>query len=250
LRSRRAPFLPYLPRLIAAVLLALSQLVPASSCSAQEATAADPVQAESFHYRWRLTKLGGLLASLFLPSSGDGLLSTRSTSGTRIESELLITSPESDRGEYWRYGSEIERETGHTLRAWSSYLFRGEVHARATTVPLDGAFDIASGIYLLRRDPPTTGREIEIWSDGKLYPVRIVPHGLELRRVGDRRIETRHFSILGVRKPDRRLWKGSLELWLATDAAATPIAIAVSRRGAGVLLELTPTSLAAPSAGS
>jgi hypothetical protein len=98
---------------------------------------------------------------------------------------------------------------------------------------------VASGIYSIRQDPPDKPRRMEIWSDGKIYPVVVIPLGTEHRKMkGGKKIAVRHYSIRGVEVPGRRKWKGKLDLWLAKDEAATPVEILISRNLADVHLEL------------
>lgn len=193
---------------------------------------------EEFRYRWRLGKLLGVVAGLFLPSQGDGVLSFEPSADGGLETELLITSEKSQQGEYWRYGSKIDLASGRTLEAWSSYLWRGKEKSKRSEIGEHGVFDVASAIYQLRLDPPAKPRRLEIWSDGKTYPVVVIPLGEEERRVAGDRVKTRHYSVRGIRMPDRRHWKGQLELWLADDGTATPVEIFIERSMAGVRLEL------------
>ena len=80
---------------------------------------------------------------------------------------------------------------------------------------------------------------MEIWSDGKIYPVVVIPLGVETRRMQDgKKVDVRHFSIRGIDMPDRGKWKGKLDLWLARDEASTPVEILLSRNLADVRLEL------------
>jgi hypothetical protein len=62
----------------------------------------------------------------------------------------------------------------------------------------------------------------------------------EKRKIGQRTVEVRHYSIRGVAIPERRKWKGKLDLWLAKDEIATPVEILISRNLADVRLELQP----------
>jgi hypothetical protein len=101
--------------------------------------------------------------------------------------------------------------------------------------------DIASGIYAIRRDPPTKSRRMEIWSDGKTYPVVVIPLGNETRRIGKEKVATRHYSVRGVETPGQRKWKGKLDLWLTKDATATPVGILISRNLADVRMDLKST---------
>jgi hypothetical protein len=80
---------------------------------------------------------------------------------------------------------------------------------------------------------------MEIWSDGKVYPVVVIPLGVETRKLrGGKKVDVRHYSIRGIDVPGRRKWKGKLDLWLARDEAATPVEIVISRNLADVHMEL------------
>lgn len=201
------------------------------------ARGAEPVS-EEFHYRWHLGSLLGRVAGLFLPSHGEGVLRVTPADSGRLTSELLITSPESAAGEYWRYGSEIDSETGLALRAWSAYKWRGEEKSKEAEIDQGGVRDVVSGIWSIRQDPPERPRPMEIWSDGKIYPVMVVPRGAETRTVDGQKVSTRHFTVTGYDVPGKRRWKGTLELWLADDGDATPIEIHISRSLADLRLEL------------
>ena len=98
--------------------------------------------------------------------------------------------------------------------------------------------DVASGILTLRHDPPTLPRRLEIWSDGRLYPVVVMPLERERRRLQGREVVARRYSIQGVVVPGQRRWKGRLDLWLADDGIATPVEIVVDRGFASVQLLL------------
>lgn len=208
------------------------------------AQAAAPTR-EEFRYRWKLSNLVGAVAGMFLPSEGDGSLTFETAEG-RLRSELLITSPASRKGDYFRYGAEVEAEKLQPIRAWSSYSWRGEQKSRSEEVRDKGVLDIASGIYSIRRDLPKAERAMSIWSDGRIYPVVVIPRGIELRAIGSRRLQARHYAVRGVVKPNEKRWKGKLDLWLATDAEATPIEIVISRNLADVRLVL----VSSPPAGS
>jgi hypothetical protein len=197
---------------------------------------------EEFRYRWQLRNLVGAVAGLFLPNQGEGSLTFTRKNG-HLTSELLITSQQSREGEYFRYGSEIDTRTLQPIRAWSSYLWRGETKSKSDKIEQDGVLDVASGIYSIRRDPPDRPRRMEIWSEGKIYPVVVIPLGVEQRKApGGGKIAARHYSVRGIQVPGRRKWKGKLDLWLATDEAATPVEILISRNLADVRLQLLSAS--------
>lgn len=197
-----------------------------------------PQQAEEFQYRWQLRNFIGSLAGLFLPNRGEGSLTFRKDGNGRLTSELTITST-SAQGEYFRYGSEVDTRTLQPIRAWSAYSWRGETKTKSAPIEQEGVLDVASGIYSIRQDPPDKARRMEIWSDGKIYPVVVIPLGDETRKLqGGKKVAVRHYSIRGVELPGRRRWKGKLDLWLARDAAATPVEILISRNLADVHMEL------------
>jgi len=196
-------------------------------------------QNEEFHYQWQLRNFLGTIAGLFLPNHGEGSLTFKSLGNGHLQSELTITSSVAKQGEYFRYGSEMNTRTLQPIRAWSSYSWRGETKSKSSPIEQTGVLDIASGIYSIRQNPPEKPRRMEIWSDGKIYPVLVIPLGVESRRMQDgRKMDLRHFSIRGIDTPDREKWKGKLDLWLARDEAATPVEILLSRNLADVHLEL------------
>jgi hypothetical protein len=217
--------------LLAGVLGAV--LMPSLSASG-EASARD----EEFHYGWQLRNFVGAVAGLFLPNSGDGSLTFKTQENGHLRTELTITSDASKEGEYFRYGSEIDTKTLQPIRAWSSYSWRGESKSKSEAIAQKGVLDIASGIYAIRSDPPTKPRHMEIWSDGKIYPVTVMLLGNETRKVGNDKVVTRHYSVRGIDVEGQRKWKGKLDLWLANDATATPVGILFSRNLADVRMDL------------
>jgi Protein of unknown function (DUF3108) len=164
-------------------------------------------------------------------------MTLKRTNGDYV-TELVITSEHSRDGEFWRYGSRIDADSGFAQRAWSSYRWRGEAKSKQDDLVGDSVMDVVSGIYAIRRDPPTAARHMEIWSDGQIYPVVVIPKGDEARAIGGRKVPTRHYTVRGYKTPDGRFWKGALELWLAKDAAATPVEIHITRDLAALQLRL------------
>lgn len=201
--------------------------------------AASPAAAgESFHYKWTLDGFVGALASIFLPSRGEGVLSYEPIEGGRERGELLVTSRHSGQDEYFRYGSVWEPATRRTISASSDLAWRGETKSKRADLEGENLIDVVSAIQLLRREPPTNALRLEIWSDGRLYPVVVLPRERARRKLPGGETEAQRFSVHGVPLPDRKLWKGELDIWIAADATATPIEIVVSRRGARVRLVL------------
>jgi hypothetical protein len=221
--------------LLAGTLAAL--LVPSLSASGEGS-----LRDEEFRYAWQLRNFVGAVAGLFLPNQGEGSLTFSKQQNGHLRTELTITSDASKEGEYFRYGSEIDTKTLQPIRAWTSYSWRGESKSRSEEIDQKGVLDIASGIYAIRHDPPTKPRRMEIWSDGKIYPVVVMVLANETRKVGNEKVETRHFSVRGIDVPGQRRWKGKLDLWLANDEAATPVGILFSRNLADVRMDLKPSS--------
>jgi hypothetical protein len=192
---------------------------------------------EDFHYRWSLHNFLGAIAGLFLPNHGTGELTFKTGGNGHLTSELMITSPEAG-GDYWRYGAEIDAARLQPIRAWSAYTWRGKSKSESQEITQQGVIDIVSAIYSIRNDPPDKPRRLEIWSDDKVYPVVIIPRGSERRTLPAGAVNTRHYAIRGI-EGEGRQWKGKVDLWLATDAAATPVVIQISRSLADVRLEMT-----------
>lgn len=228
---------------------AILALFLAGALSAAETPPRPPVALatgdEVLEYDWRVQGLFGAVAGLFFPSRGEGRLTRRTLEGGNVESELSITSAATEEPDYFRYGAEVSGATGATVRAWSSQLWRGKKKEKSSPIADAGVVDIASAIQRLRAEPPTAPRRMEIWSDGKLYPVEVTSTGTEKIEIGGRKMATKHIAVRPLTEPDRRVWKGELDLWLADDAAATPVRILVSRSPARVLLEIAPTRTAA-----
>ncbi len=217
--------------LILAAALFLAPALPA---------AGNAVGPETFVYHWELRKLASLLGGILVPGQGTGRLTYEERPNGNLTSELLITSKHSAEGEFWRYGAEIDPRLGRTVRAWSSYLWRGKTSSESAEIDDAGVIDIASGIYQIRRDPPLETRQMRIWSDGKTYPVEVQPLGEETRKLpGGRKVETRHYVIHGLDLAGERHWKGQLELWLAEDDVSTPVEIQYDRSLLGVRLRLS-----------
>lgn len=231
---------PHLRKLAATAGLTCSLLLvlPGTRAGAQQS------EDEDFHYHWRLGNVVGTILGLFFPQQGDGELAFKLQKDGHLRGELLITSPQSKQGEYWRYGSEIDPRTLQPIRAWSSFFWRGRSKSTSDEIEQKGVFDISCAIYTIRHEPFQKPRDMEIWSDGKIYPVTVLPMGDETRTISNRKIETRHYAIRGRDLPERRKWTAKVDFWLAKDQASTPVEIQISRRLADVRLELRPGATA------
>lgn len=199
--------------------------------------AAAPAQ-ETLRYRWKIEGFFGALAGLFFPSHGDASLVATILASGNLQSSLLITSDEVEDASFFRYEAEIDPASGRTVAARSSQLWQGKRKDKSSPIVDPTTVDVASAIHLLRRTLPATSQEMEIWSDGKLYPVLVKPGGTEERTVGGKKVPTLHFMIRPLVRPDRRVWKGELDLWFARDPQSTPVEMLVARSPARLRLEL------------
>ena len=198
---------------------------------------------EEFHYQWQLRNFVGAIAGLFLPNHGEGSLTFKTGPNGHLRSELLITSSESKAGEYFRYGSEVDTRTLQPIRAWSSYQWRGESKSKSEQIDREGVLDVAAGIYAIRQDPPVRTRKMTIWSDGRVYPVVVIPVGkLEKRRLHGQPVQVQRYSIRGISVAGQNKWKGKMDLWLAKDEVSTPVEILISRNLADVHMRLQSVS--------
>ncbi|MDX1500746.1 MAG: DUF3108 domain-containing protein [Thermoanaerobaculia bacterium] len=184
--------------------------------------------------------MGGTLARVFVPGRGEGRLITEPVGPGERRTVLKITSQDADGEEYWLWGSRLDAATLDAREAWNESYYRQREKRRETTLDEPGVIDIPSGIHLLRRRPPTEPLELELWTDGKIYPVLIEPGRKEQRQVDGRTTIVDHFVIEGRDVPDRRVWKGRLDVWLTPDEAAVPVEIVYRRKGGKVHLDLVP----------
>lgn len=253
---RRAALAPPLRAVVAVVTVAAVLWLGAGLAVAAATPAPAPVTSrvpseEALHYDWHLGGFLGFMAGLFLPNDGEAVMSVAPAAegeAAPVESEgqprqlvteLLITSPEAAEGDHWRYGSRIEASNGHALEAWSSYQWKDKAKSDSDVIDEPAVLDVVSAIYAIRRRLPQRTTPLRVWSDGKIYPVEVVPRGFEQRKIGGQRLTTLHYTVRGDDHAEGRRWKGKLELWLARDAAATPVQIFIERSLANLRLEMT-----------
>ena len=203
-----------------------------------EAAAGD----EMLVYRWKVEGIKGLLLRLVAPGKGEGSLTTVLNGEGHFETELHMSAERRRKGDYWRYGSSVDPVAKRSLKAWTAQKIGEKEKANEADLEDDDVIDLASGILLVRRDPPTLRRRMRIWSNGKLYPVVIEPRGEGRARFRGRLAKVRRYAISGYRVPGEREWKGGLELHLADDPSATPVEMYVLNKGVRARLELVEES--------
>jgi hypothetical protein len=195
---------------------------------------------EELFYGWELKGMGGAILGLFFPDSGDALLRTEAGPGELSHTVLELTSPRRE-GEFYRYGSEIDAD-GLPVRVWSSYQFRGKSKSRERDIADEEVLDFASAIQMLRRERPAGERWIRLWSDGREYPLVVVPSDEEPVDCDGRTWTARRYVIEGRKVEGEKLWKGRFQIWLADDAEATPVRIVGEKGMLTVRLELDQVS--------
>jgi hypothetical protein len=193
---------------------------------------------EMLVYRWKVEGIKGLLLRLVAPGRGEGSLTTVLNPQGHFETELHMSAEKRRKGDFWRYGSSVDPVTKRSLRAWTAQKIGNKEKSGSADLEDEDLIDLASGILLVRRDPPSLRRRMRIWSNGKLYPVVIEPQGEGRADFRGRRTKVRIYSISGYRVPGEREWKGGIELHLADDASATPVELYVLNKGVRARLRL------------
>lgn len=223
-----------------------------------------PGETEQVQYTWRLR--GGLswIAGIAFPSSGTGLLTTTENSGNgRVATELMIRGG-GNRGDFYKYESEIEQKHLRTLvtyhgyswgnkkkeertrfdyakqtaRFWQRSSKREDDRTETKPIPDQTLRDILTGIYYIRtnadriRQPMNTA----IYSDGNLYPVVYKPLGSDTLQTGGRKVPIRGFEIT-ARPGDKDRWPGGVTVWLTADEQAIPVRISINQTFLSLQLE-------------
>ena len=196
-----------------------------------ESAARDAVErgGEAVRMRWKFTGFLGFLASLFVPSSGNALLTTVPDKDGTLGIELLLTAPKRE-GEYFIYGAQIDQETGSTVAVWNRQSFRGKKKEKHTEIEQPRVIDYASAIYHLRWSAPERPTLITIWDRGKTYAAEIKPLGTKRRKIGGKKIEVRGYAVRGVKMEGSDSFDDKIFLYFARDSQSTPVEI-VAKRG-------------------
>jgi hypothetical protein len=226
--------------------VALGLLAPLPVAGADPPDAAAPVRAlrtepeqaaqhaienggEVVRLRWRLSGFLGFLAGLFVPSSGDALLTFVPLPDGRIEIQFLVTATKRA-GDYYLYGAVVDERTGSTVSVWSSQKIKERRKDREASVVDPRTIDYASAVYRLRWHGPDRESRMIIWNDGRSYAARIEPLEEEEREINDARMPIRGFAIRGDRKGEAKPFDDTIWIYFARDDRSTPVEI-VGKRG-------------------
>lgn len=177
-----------------------------------------------FPFRWKIGGFLGLLAGLFVPNSGDALMTITVNEEDRTVIEVLITAPNRE-GEHFLYGSEIDRATGATSSVWSSQSFRGKRKDKEQEIRDPTVISYATAILRLRWNPPESPIRIRVWNDGKIYPADVEPIAPHPRKISGHEIEVRGYGIRGAIVDGKPSFDDKMFLYFALDEAATPVEI-------------------------
>jgi len=196
-----------------------------------EAAAEAAVQSggEALHMRWKLGGFLGTLASLFVPSTGDALITYVPQPDEQLRIQFLVTAPKRE-GEYFLYGADIDQGSGATTEVWSSSLFRGEREDKGEQIDSAGVIDFASVIHQLQVDPPRTIRAMTIWNSGKTYPVEVEPLEPETRKISGVRRAVRGYLVRGVVIKGEPAFKDKFFLYFTREASPALVEI-IGKRG-------------------
>lgn len=193
---------------------------------------------EKLVYEWKVEGIKGIILRLVAPGRGEGSLTTVLNEEGHFETELHMSAERRRKGDFYRYGSSVDLVAKRSLRAWTAQKIGDKERSGEADLADGELIDLASGILLIRRDPPTLRRRMRIWSNGKEYPVVVEARGERRTMFRGRQTEVRIYSISGYRVPGEREWKGGLELHLADDESATPVEMFVANKGVRARLRL------------
>jgi len=194
--------------------------------AAQNATADG---GEVVRLRWKLTGFLGFLAGLFVPRSGDALLTFVPLPENRVKIEFLVTTPKRE-GDYYLYGAEVDERTGSPIAVWSSENIKDRRKSYEAIVEDPQTIDYASAIYRLRWHGPDQASLMTIWDRGRSYNTEIEPLGTKKRKISGTRMQARGYVIRGAKGGEGKPFDDKIWLYFAQDDRSTPVEI-VGKRG-------------------
>lgn len=194
----------------------------------QEAVAAAADRGgEVLEFEWQLRGFLGAIASLFVPSRGDAVLTFVPDSGDSMEVQMLVTSPDNEDA-YFLYGAAMGEQDGYTSTIWSSYEYRDRRRDREQDINEPNVIDFASAMYLVRKHPPDMPQRMTLWNHGRTYAAEVKPLGVQRREVNEERKELFGFAVVGVRARGESYFDDNFYMYFDDNGTLTQI---VARRG-------------------
>lgn len=239
----------------------LAAIIIAASVAVHAAPKTIPID-EELRYDWRLRGPLSWIAAIAFPTSGTGNLRTTVSPRDTVETELTIRARKGS--DFYRYESEIERESIKTLMSYHGYAwgdrekeertffdyvkkvarifkrsYKKEDETKEEAIPGRPLRDVLTGIYYLRinSDSFTKPVNAEIYSDGTMYPVVFKPLGVKSMKFEGAKANVRGFEIT-ARPGDKQKWPGGVEVWFTTDERKIPVQISINQTLANLQLDL------------
>ncbi|HET6277645.1 MAG TPA: DUF3108 domain-containing protein, partial [Candidatus Polarisedimenticolia bacterium] len=194
---------------------------------AAQHAAADGGEVVRLH--WRLSGFLGLIAGLFVPRTGDALLTFVPLPDDRVRIEFLVTSPRRE-GEYYLYGAEVDRRSGSPFVIWNSQKIKDRRKDSEANIDDPQTIDYASAIYRLRWHGPDEASAMTIWDRGRSYPAQVIPLGVDTRSINGTEMQVRGYEIRGADGGEGTSFDDTIWLYFAQDDRSTPVEI-VGKRG-------------------
>lgn len=184
---------------------------------------------EVIRLRWKLSGFLGLLAGLFVPRTGDALLTFVPLPEDRVKIEFLITSPRRE-GEYYLYGAEVDRRSGVPIVIWNSEKIKDRRKDSEANIDDPQTIDYASAIYRLRWHGPDEADALTIWDRGRTYSAQVIPLGVNTHSINGTDMQVRGYEIRGADDGEGKSFDDKIWLYFAHDDRSTPVEI-VGKRG-------------------
>lgn len=226
---------------------------------------------ERVSYDWALAGALSWVAAIAFPTSGTAELETTANRpGTKVESRLMIR--DRDRTGYFLYRTSLEGPRLRTLLSEHGYSWSGRTKIEkaafdydrkllrlseedtrdgpsSSVRPIPGGDlrDVLTAIWQLRQQAGTIkgAERVEIFSDGKLYPVHFVAQGAQNLKVGNTMRRVLAFRIVAAPEQQRK-WPGGVNVWLTDDEARTPVKIEIKRSLANLRLTMSGAPICGP----
>jgi len=184
---------------------------------------------EVIRLRWKLSGFLGFIAGLFVPNTGEALLTFVPLPDDRVKIEFLVTS-EKRQGEYYLYGAEVDRRSGSAIAIWNSEKIKDRRKDSEVRVDDPQTIDYASAVYRLRWYGPDEPHPMTVWDRGRSYSAEVEPLKVQEHKIDGARIDVRGYEIHGMKGGEGQPFDDKIWLYFAQDDHATPVEI-IGKRG-------------------